>query len=124
MNKLKRIDCHSPAGVLYAYEFLCPGCGNLHILPVGHGNGENYARWGFNDDLERPTFTPSILARGSKLVLDDEGAWAGEWEKDAAGNPIPYICHSFVTDGHIQFLGDCTHALAGQTLDLPDWTDK
>ena len=26
----------------------------------------------------------------------------------------------FVTDGKIQFLGDCTHALAGQTVDLPD----
>ena len=31
------------------------------------------------------------------------------------------ICHSFVTDGRIQFLGDCTHKLAGQTVDLPDW---
>ena len=30
-------------------------------------------------------------------------------------------CHTFVTDGRIQFLGDCTHALAGQTVDLPDW---
>ena len=29
-------------------------------------------------------------------------------------------CHSFVTDGRIQFLSDCTHALAGQTVDLPD----
>jgi hypothetical protein len=29
----------------------------------------------------------------------------------------------FVTDGRIQFLGDCTHALAGQTVDLPDWED-
>lgn len=25
------------------------------------------------------------------------------------------------TDGRIQFLNDCTHALAGQTVDLPDW---
>jgi len=33
------------------------------------------------------------------------------------------VCHSFVTDGRIQFLGDCTHTLAGQTVDLPDWTD-
>jgi hypothetical protein len=32
------------------------------------------------------------------------------------------VCHSFVTDGRIQFLGDCTHALAGQTVDLPEWT--
>lgn len=24
------------------------------------------------------------------------------------------------TDGMVQFLGDCSHALAGQTLPLPD----
>jgi hypothetical protein len=30
------------------------------------------------------------------------------------------VCHSFVTDGRIQFLSDCTHELAGQTVDLPD----
>ncbi len=29
--------------------------------------------------------------------------------------------HSFVVDGHIQFLGDCTHELAGQTVDIPDF---
>lgn len=28
------------------------------------------------------------------------------------------ICHSFVTDGKIRFLNDCTHDLAGQTVDL------
>ena len=28
------------------------------------------------------------------------------------------VCHSFVTDGKIQFLGDCTHELAGQTVEL------
>jgi hypothetical protein len=31
-----------------------------------------------------------------------------------------FVCHSFVTDGRIQYLGDCTHAMAGQTVDLPD----
>lgn len=31
------------------------------------------------------------------------------------------VCHSFVTDGCIQYLGDCTHRLAGQTVDLPAW---
>ncbi len=42
--------------------------------------------------------------------------------KDAglAGAP-PAVCHTFVTDGRIQFLGDCTHVMAGQTVDLPVW---
>jgi hypothetical protein len=34
------------------------------------------------------------------------------------------VCHSFVTDGRIQFLGDCTHALANQTFDLPGWEES
>jgi hypothetical protein len=36
---------------------------------------------------------------------------------------VPKICHSFITDGRIQFLGDCTHRLAGQTVPIPDWED-
>ena len=30
------------------------------------------------------------------------------------------VCHSFVNDGQVQFLDDCTHELAGQTLLLLD----
>ncbi|MGT2429227.1 hypothetical protein ACU4HD_11865 [Cupriavidus basilensis] len=36
-------------------------------------------------------------------------------EFDDTSKDVKKACHSFVTDGHIQFLGDCTHALAGQT---------
>lgn len=123
MSKLKRIDCYKPEGLLYGYEFKCPGCGNTHVLPVGPGNGETHARWNFNGDIDKPTFTPSVLAQGNKLVFDEDGIWTGEWQKDASGSPIPYVCHSFVTDGRIQYLGDCTHALASQTVDLPDWQE-
>src|SRR5436309_254590 len=28
------------------------------------------------------------------------------------------VCHSFVRDGLIEFLGDCTHPLAGRTVPL------
>lgn len=34
------------------------------------------------------------------------------------------ICHSYVRNGQMQFLGDCDHALAGQTVDIPDWDEK
>jgi hypothetical protein len=81
--------------------FSCPGCGAGHALNTDPSKGRPC--WTFNGDFERPTFTPSILAR-----------WTfGE-------NHEPRVCHSFVTDGNIQFLGDCTHALAGQTVPLED----
>lgn len=81
--------------------FECPGCEGVHGIAIGDGAGP---RWGFNGNVDQPTFTPSI-----KVTCD--------W-----GDPPKHmVCHSFVTDGKIQFLADCTHELAGQTVDLPDW---
>lgn len=74
--------------------FTCPGCDCDHAIPVEKPNPANGAMWSFNGDLDRPTFSPSLHLVG--------------------------FCHSFVTDGRIQFLSDCTHALAGQTVDLPE----
>jgi len=79
--------------------FFCKGCEQPHSVKVGLGPGP---RWGYNENPEAPTSTPSVLVR-----------W-NEWEEAK-------VCHSFVTDGRIQYLADCTHALAGQTVDLPDW---
>ena len=96
-------------------SFGCPGCGQDHCLPVT-GPGA----WSFNGDIERPTIAPSILSRGLKVKLGPDGKWNGEWERGADGKPLPNVCHSFVTDGRIQFLTDSNHALAGQTVDLPE----
>lgn len=107
--------------------FWCPGCNESHAIQHGKGAGP---RWAWNGNAELPTFTPSVLVRS--------GHYAGHYDKKrdtcwctynadcvAKGEePAPFacsVCHSFVTEGRIQFLGDCTHALAGQTVDLPDW---
>ena len=95
--------------------FRCPGCRSAHQIRVDPAFG---SAWGFNGDGDRPTFTPSVLVRGSQRLTEEE------YERVIAGETItaaPLICHSFVTDGRIQFLGDCTHELVGQTVDLPDW---
>lgn len=75
-------------------------------------------KWGFNGNAEKPTITPSVLTWGdpnpnADPEHDPTGKYRNGWR-----------CHSFVTDGRIQFLTDCTHALAGQTVDLPDWSDE
>ena len=82
-------------------RFACPGCGDNHVIPVTGSKA-----WGFNGSFERPTLTPSILAR-----------------RHMHGEPAERVCHSFVTDSRIQFLSDCTHPLAGQTVDLPKMVD-
>jgi hypothetical protein len=99
-------------------SFRCPGCNEAHAIQVGEGAGP---RWGFNGDYDRPTFTPSVLARFTRRLTDDEHRriMAGERLE------IPKIvCHSFVTAGQIQFLADSTHALAGQTVPLPAWEER
>lgn len=83
----------------------CPGCDRAHTIKHGAGNGP---RWGWNGNAERPTFTPSVLV---SYDAPDAG-------KDGAP---PAVCHSFVVDGQMQMLGDCTHALAGRTVPIPHW---
>jgi hypothetical protein len=89
--------------------FHCPACDYAHVLPV---QGSSRPHWGYNQNPAAPTFTPSVLVRTGRAV---NPAFQRE-----PGDP-PEICHSYVTEGRIQFLSDCTHALAGQTVDLPDY---
>ena len=92
--------------------FDCPGCGFFHQVAVGDGPGP---RWDWNGSMDRPTFAPSLLVTGVHRLTDDEHQrlMAGERIE-----PRPLCCHSFVRDGMIQFLGDCTHEHVGQTMAL------
>jgi hypothetical protein len=95
--------------------FDCPGCGFLHQVNVA---GSGTPVWGWNGSTDRPTFTPSVLVTGVQQLTEEE--YAAYLRGEGLPAPRPFTCHSFVTDGRIQFLGDCTHALAGQTVDLPE----
>ena len=103
--------------------FWCPGCQSSHRIQHGAGAGP---RWGWNGDVERPTFTPSVLVTWRDFTDAGEIAYDA-WVEAGCPKPAPpfegqdKVCHSFVRDGRIEFLGDCTHALAGQTVDLADW---
>ena len=98
-------------------SFYCPGCQGMHAVWTQHVPGAG-PRWTWNDDKVRPTFSPSILVKGTVPMTDAEHA---AWMADRTKLPVPrpFVCHSFVRDGQIQFLTDCTHALAGQTVPLP-----
>lgn len=106
--------------------FWCPGCDTAHAIRTG-ANG-----WTFNGDYDRPTFTPSVLVTSGHYLHGDEPGncycdFAERHPEAAKGCTFKCArCHSYVTDGRIQFLGDCTHALVGQTVDLPmpeHWRD-
>lgn len=80
------------------YIFQCPGCGGAHYVLT---SGPDRPRWKVTGvEKDKPTVRPSILARAGRNV-----------------------CHSFVDDGRIRFLGDCTHAFAGDTVEIPDFEE-
>jgi hypothetical protein len=68
----------------------------LHLLPVN--TDQTSPAWTWDGDLENPTISPSILT----------------------GKDTPRICHSFLKAGIFEYLGDCTHSLAGTKVPLPD----
>ena len=80
----------TPQGNHGGYIIYCQGCRGYHSFDD---------RWTFNGNFEKPTFAPSMLVNQRRPEA---------------------ICHSFVTDGKIQFLSDCFHEFAGQTLDLEE----
>lgn len=92
--------------------FWCPGCEDVHAIHTRAGG------WTWNGDAEHPTFSPSVLYNGVQWGPADEFFKPNHRGIPPGGS---IVCHSFVTDGRIQFLGDCTHILAGQTVDLPEW---
>lgn len=98
-------------------RFRCPGCKDVHDVRVGGSHP-----WTWNGDVERPTFQPSILVRSGHYASHFNGSCWCTYNAEHPDDPVSFkcaICHSFVTDGQIQFLNDCTHELAGKTVPLP-----
>lgn len=101
----RQVDDH---GRIYTVHYYwCPGCDALHGVSINPGKNSNGAGWDFSGTLECPTYSPSELT-----------TW------DTGEEKTPHRCHTFIKDGQIQFLDDCTHNLKGQTVPLPplpDW---
>lgn len=115
---LREVD-HTPGDGQPDYMFFCPGC------QCGHGvwtktNNSMGAVWSFNGDMERPTFNPSILIRSHQWTPPVTAENIDQWRQSPwPQTKVDTVCHSFVRDGQIQFLSDCTHELKGKTVPLP-----
>lgn len=76
------------------YQVWCPGCERLHTI-------DDHTAYGWRvtnaEDPEHLTIRPSI-----KVTFGERGR----------------VCHSFIRDGHWDFLADSTHSLAGQRVPL------
>ena len=100
-------------------HFWCPGCDAVHGVRTDPGG------WTWNGSLDRPTFSPSVLVRSGHYCRGGSSpgnCWCDLKERTGQDAKFKcFQCHSFVRDGRIEFLTDSTHALAGQTVDLPPW---
>ncbi len=104
---LRRIEYVDDAGTEHRYSHLllgCPGCGGFHTVYVNTEPGDTGAEpWEWDGNLDAPTVSPSILVNASRP---------------------DHRCHSFVRAGCWEYLSDCDHDLAGQTVPLgplPSW---
>lgn len=95
--------------------FWCPGCEEHHGIRVDGSRG-----WQWNQSLEAPTVSPSILVNATRALVDGKPVHLLRYEGEYPCETIKFICHSFVKEGRIEFLSDCSHSLAGQTVELPD----
>lgn len=100
-----RLTRHNGTDYLY---WRCQGCKTEHGVPVNDTSGQR-PRWDWNGDRDKPTLSPSVHVHPIHDV-DDEDGTVFETPR----------CHVFIVDGQIQFLSDCTHAFAGQTVDMVD----
>ncbi len=92
----------------------CPACDDWHCLSIGKDG------WQFNGDIENPTFSPSLLVKSGHYI-DGGNKETCEFCTGKSEYADCYkcnICHSFIKDGKIQYLSDCTHDLAGKTIEL------
>lgn len=102
-------------------EFWCAPCNTIHAINGG---------WQWNGSETAPTFTPSVLVRsghyGEQYKVGDS-CWCTYNAARPAEDKVSfkcYLCHSYVTDGKIQYLNDCSHDLKGQTIELPNWEES
>lgn len=79
--------------------FWCPACDEVHGVFVDGEEGPNRPLWSWNQDIERPTISPSVRVRGVG------------------------VCHFFLREGKLDYCSDSTHQLAGKVVDLPDLPD-
>lgn len=86
-----------PKDKLVGYVYYCPGCECDHAVYTKETDW-NKVIWEFDGNLESPTVSPSIHIQMAKN----------------------HCCHLFIRNGKIEFLSDCTHKLAGKTVDMED----
>jgi hypothetical protein len=79
------------------YMHWCPGCKEAHFFVLGVGLDGR--RVDFNGDLQNPTFSPDQRVERDEMLY----------------------CRYFLTNGQLEFMGECGHEYRNRTVPLPDF---
>lgn len=103
-KKLRSVGSDTTAGIAH----WCPGCKSPHVIYT-----KGKVTWTWDGNVDAPTCTPSVR---NFTTYDKEH------------NPLPAgqertLCHYVLTNGILNYCGDCEHELSGQSAPLPDWPE-
>jgi hypothetical protein len=86
------------------FLFWCPGCDVMHAFRTHRDTADTRSPvWTFNNNAEKPTFSPSLLIKNS------DPKYPGK------------TCHLYLRDGVIEYLQDSQHKLAGEVVACPEF---
>jgi hypothetical protein len=88
----------------------CPACEHAHGITANTPDG-----WVFNNDPEKPTFSPSVRVTSTRPKKKHDGT-----EETVEIT----TCHYFLNNGVLEYCSDSPHALAGKSVPLPDWPEN
>lgn len=95
------VECQASEAEFIHLKIPCP-IKYRQIPVILSGKREGTPSWTWNGDVDKPTLRPSI-----RTTCDHRSGGI--------------ICHSWITNGQVDFLTDSTHANSGKTLDLMDF---
>lgn len=104
MRRLGAADGYTAGGLAH----YCPACEEMHQFALD-GYNSSGAKWTWDGNVEAPSFIPSM-----HIKVNPPGH--PEYQSDAGSS----VCHYHLLGGVIDFLGDCTHAMRGTKVPLPD----
>jgi hypothetical protein len=91
--------------------YRCPGCKSEHSVPVLL-NKKEANHWNWNGDSIKPHVRPSV-----KHTYPDAAY------KEHPNLPA-FCCHYHITDGNIEYCGDCSHDHSGKTVPMTVFTEQ
>lgn len=83
--------------------------GVIHLPVILKGTRDGTGCWSWNGDVDTPTLRPSVKTTWPANPDAEEDF--KEWRTER-------VCHSWINDGNVVFLDDCTHEFKGQTVPL------